>query len=504
MSRLLFFILLFVLFLVNCDALRTSDRNCDFSCCGNIQNIRYPFRYEGDPENCGNKRYELACHNNRPLLDLSSTGGPKYYYVQTINYNNYTIRVVDMGIPNGSCSSLPLYSLSFENFTGPAFSYDDYNSYGSYNPDEFQWEFPCLEAVAVLVEWENPVNSPRYMNTSSTTYTSCINKSSLHTHYYSYFLFGNLRASDVADLCRIDEIVAATLWSPLPPTTAAAAAANYYFSSNFMEFHAQLASGFELSWAKIPCENCSRGGSCFIDPITNYTVTCYNFYDSQIKLTFLCAGFILGARTFCGMLCLFAFLIYKFRTRHLSMFDTIEGFLQSQNNLMPIRYSYWNIKMMTKGFKDKLGEGGFGCVYKGKLRSDHIVAIKILNKPKANGQDFINEVATIGRIHHVNVVQLIGFCANGSKCALVYDFMPNGSLEKYIFSQGNISLSCKQMYEISLGVARGIEYLHRGCDMQILHFDIKPHNILLDGNFTPKVSDFGLVKLYPTDNSIVT
>ncbi|GMP67756.1 hypothetical protein CsSME_00027637 [Camellia sinensis var. sinensis] len=186
------------------------------------------------------------------------------------------------------------------------------------------------------------------------------------------------------------------------------------------------------------------------------------------------------------------------------MFDTIEGFLQSQNNLMPIRYSYWNIKMMTKGFKDKLGEGGFGCVYKGKLRSDHIVAIKILNKPKANGQDFINEVATIGRIHHVNVVQLIGFCADGSKRALVYDFMPNGSLEKYIFSQeGNISLSCKQMYEISLGVARGIEYLHRGCDMQILHFDIKPHNILLDENFTPKVSDFGLAKLYPTDNSIV-
>ncbi|CAL5342892.1 unnamed protein product [Camellia sinensis] len=508
MSRLLFFILLFVLFLVNCDALRTSDRNCDSSSCGNIQNIRYPFRYEGDPENCGNKRYELACHNNRPLLDLSSAGDPKYYYVQAINYNNYTIRVVDMGIQNGSCSSLPLYSLSFENFTGPAFSYDDYNSYGSYNPDEFQWEFPCLEAVAVLVECENPVNSPLYMNTSSTTYTSCINKSSSHTHYYSYFLFGNSRASDVADLCRIDEIVAATSWSPLPLTTAAAAA-NYNFSSNFMEFHAQLASGFELSCAKILCENCSRGGSCFIDPTTNYTITCYNFCDSQIKLTFLCAleliyRFILGARTFCGMLCLFAFLIYKFRTTHLSMFDTIEGFLQSQNNLMPIRYSYWNIKMMTKGFKDKLGEGGFGCVYKGKLRSDHIVAIKILNKPKANGQDFINEVATIGRIHHVNVVKLIGFCADGSKRALVYDFMPNGSLEKYIFSQeGNISLSYKQMYEISLGVARGIEYLHRGCDMQILHFDIKPHNILLDENFTPKVSNFGLAKLYPTDNSNV-
>ncbi|RVW18284.1 Rust resistance kinase Lr10 [Vitis vinifera] len=95
----------------------------------------------------------------------------------------------------------------------------------------------------------------------------------------------------------------------------------------------------------------------------------------------------------------------------------------------------------------------------------------------------------------------------GSKRALVYDFMPNGSLDKYIFpeKEGNISLlSLEKMYEISLGVAYGIEYLHRGCDTQILHFDIKPHNILLDKNFTPKVSDFGLAKSYPTDHSIVS
>ncbi|GMP67764.1 hypothetical protein CsSME_00027644 [Camellia sinensis var. sinensis] len=507
---LLLLLLLHVLFYVNCDALR-SDGNCDSS-CGNIQNIRYPFRFEGDPENCGKKIYELACHNNRPLLNLSSAGDTKYYYVKAINYNNYTIRLVDVGIQNGKCSSLPLYSLSSGDISSPYY----YNSYYYYSssPYELQREF-TLDAVAVLMECENPVNSPLYMNTSSSAYTSCINKtvksSSSQTHYYySYFLFGNLRASDVADLCRIDEIVATTFWSP---TTAASC----NFSSKFMEFHAQLAYGFELSWTNILCENC-RGGTCVIDPTTNYTVTCSNYCHSPFKWTcwlkmiayyfvfpsLQITGLILGARTFCGMLCLFAFLIYKFRTRHLSMFDTIEGFLQSQNNLMPIRYSYWNIKMMTKGFKDKLGEGGFGCVYKGKLRSDHIVAIKILNKHKANGQDFINEVATIGRIHHVNVVQLIGFCADGSKRALVYDFMPNGSLEKYIFSQeANMSLSCKQMYEISLGVARGIEYLHRGCDMQILHFDIKPHNILLDENFTPKVSDFGLAKLYPTDNSIV-
>ena len=206
-----------------------------------------------------------------------------------------------------------------------------------------------------------------------------------------------------------------------------------------------------------------------------------------------------------GTPCVIAFLIYKWRRRHLSMYDVVEEFLQSHNNLVPIRYTYSEIKKMSTGFKDKLGEGGYGSVYKGKLQSGPLVAIKMLGNSKANGQEFINEVATIGRIHHVNVVQLIGFCAEGPKRALIYEFMPNGSLEKYIFSQeGSIPLSIEKTYEISLGVARGIEYLHRGCDMQILHFDIKPHNILLDENFIPKVSDFGLAKLYPANDSIVS
>jgi serine/threonine protein kinase len=187
------------------------------------------------------------------------------------------------------------------------------------------------------------------------------------------------------------------------------------------------------------------------------------------------------------------------------MYDVVEEFLQSHNNLMPIRYSYSEVKKMTNNFKDKLGEGGFGTVFKGKLQSGRLVAIKMLGKSKTNGQDFISEVATIGRIHHVNVVQLIGFCVEGSKQALVYEFMPNGSLNTFIFSpEVSILLSYNKMYDIALGVARGIEYLHKGCDMQILHFDIKPHNILLDENFTSKVSDFGLAKLYPVDDSIVS
>ena len=202
-------------------------------------------------------------------------------------------------------------------------------------------------------------------------------------------------------------------------------------------------------------------------------------------------------------------LVYTWYKRHSSMFDGVEEFLQSNNDLMPIRYSYWEIIIMTKMFKEKLGEGGFGSVYKGKLSNGRLVAVKVLGKSNGNGQDFINEVATIGRIHHVNVVHLIGFCASKSKRALVYDFMPNGSLDKCIFSkEGDItkekSLSCKEILEISLGISRGICYLHRGCNMQILHFDIKPNNILLDENFVPKVSDFGLARSCALENSIVS
>ncbi|KAK3404218.1 hypothetical protein EUGRSUZ_K00535, partial [Eucalyptus grandis] len=198
-------------------------------------------------------------------------------------------------------------------------------------------------------------------------------------------------------------------------------------------------------------------------------------------------------------------LICKWMGRHLAMDQNVEEFLQSNNNFLPIRYSFSNIKKITGNLKEKLGEGGYGSVYKGRLRSGREVAVKILKKGKSNGQEFISEVVTIGRIHHVNVVKLIGFCFEGSKQALVYDLMHNGSLDKHIFSHGEgTSLDCKEVYEIALGVARGIEYLHRGCDMQILHFDIKPHNILLDRDFIPKVSDFGLARLYPTDYNTVS
>jgi serine/threonine protein kinase len=183
-----------------------------------------------------------------------------------------------------------------------------------------------------------------------------------------------------------------------------------------------------------------------------------------------------------------------------------EIFLVNQQHLMPKRYTFSDIIAITNNFKDKLGQGGFGNVYKGQLRDAFLVAVKMLGNAKCNDEDFINEVSIIGRIHHVNIVRLVGFCSEGSYRALVFEYMANGSLDKLLFSRETelLLVSWEKLLQIAVGTARGIEHLHGGCSVCILHLDIKPHNVLLDSNFIPKVSDFGLAKFYPREKDFVS
>ncbi|KAF6992826.1 hypothetical protein CFC21_009786 [Triticum aestivum] len=186
----------------------------------------------------------------------------------------------------------------------------------------------------------------------------------------------------------------------------------------------------------------------------------------------------------------------------------VEMFLKTYGTSKPTRYTFSEVKKIARRFKEKVGQGGFGSVYKGELPNGVPVAVKMLENATGEGEVFINEVATIGLIHHANIVRLLGFCSEGMRRALIYEFMPNESLEKYIFSRDlNIFqhlLVPDKLLDIALGIARGMEYLHQGCNQRILHFDIKPHNTLLDHNFNPKISDFGLAKLCARDQSIVT
>lgn len=183
----------------------------------------------------------------------------------------------------------------------------------------------------------------------------------------------------------------------------------------------------------------------------------------------------------------------------------IDAFLKTYGSLALKKYTYADIKKMTNGFSKKLGEGGYGVVYKGKLSDDRFVAVKSLKQSKGNGEDFINEVMSIGTTNHVNVVTLLGFCFEGNKRALIYEFMSNGSLDKFTYNCAReVSLPWDTLLSIALGIAKGLDYLHRGCNTRILHFDIKPHNILLDEEFCPKISDFGLARLCPQQESIIS
>lgn len=196
-----------------------------------------------------------------------------------------------------------------------------------------------------------------------------------------------------------------------------------------------------------------------------------------------------------------------FCKRALKSVPRIEAFLQKLKVQQPKRYNYSEVKTMTKSFAHKVGRGGFGTVYKGSLPNGCHVAVKLLNSSKDDSQEFMNEVASIMRTSHVNVVTLLGYCLQGSKRALIYEYMPNGSLERFASrqnSEGEKSLSWEKLYEITVGIARGLEYLHRGCNTCIVHFDIKPQNILLDQDFCPKISDFGLAKLCMKKESIIS
>ncbi|KAL5229103.1 hypothetical protein ABZP36_017368 [Zizania latifolia] len=182
-------------------------------------------------------------------------------------------------------------------------------------------------------------------------------------------------------------------------------------------------------------------------------------------------------------------------------------FLQKTGTLHPKRYNYSEVKRMTRSFAAKLGQGGFGAVYSGTLSDGRMVAVKMLKDSKGDGIEFINEVASISRTSHVNIVTLLGFCLQGSKRALIYEYMPNGSLERYAFNKNSkceFSLAWEKLFDIAVGTARGLEYLHRGCNTRIVHFDIKPHNILLDQDFCPKISDFGMAKLCDNRESIIS
>ncbi|BAS91399.1 Os04g0654800 [Oryza sativa Japonica Group] len=168
------------------------------------------------------------------------------------------------------------------------------------------------------------------------------------------------------------------------------------------------------------------------------------------------------------------------------------------------RFTYDELSDATCGFRDEIAKGGTGSVYKGVLEDGRSIAVKRLDEMTQADEVFRSELSVIGRINHMNLVRIWGFCSEHPHRLLVSEFVENGSLDKALFcddgeSSGVVVLPWRSRYKIAVGVAKALAYLHHECLEWIVHCDVKPENILLDGDFEPKVTDFGLVKLLSRD-----
>lgn len=166
----------------------------------------------------------------------------------------------------------------------------------------------------------------------------------------------------------------------------------------------------------------------------------------------------------------------------------------------PHRFKYKDLYIATKGFRDKelLGSGGFGRVYKGVLPTSKIeIAVKKVSHESRQGMKvFVAEIVSIGRLRHRNLVTLLGYCRRKGELLLVYDYMPNGSLDKYLYDQPRVTLNWEQRFKVIKGVASGLLYLHEEWEQVVIHRDVKASNVLLDGELNGRLGDFGLARLY--------
>ncbi|KAJ0830209.1 putative protein kinase RLK-Pelle-DLSV family [Helianthus annuus] len=182
-----------------------------------------------------------------------------------------------------------------------------------------------------------------------------------------------------------------------------------------------------------------------------------------------------------------------------------EGDANEISTAESLQYSFGIIKAATNDFSEnnKLGQGGFGLVYKGKLQNGQEIAVKRLSRDSGQGeQEFKNEVLLLARLQHRNLVRLLGFSLQGSERLLMYEFVQNASLDKFIFDPTKrVVLDWERRYKILGGVAKGLLYLHEDSRLKIIHRDLKASNILLDSQMIPKIADFGMARLFTPEET---
>ncbi|XP_015693222.1 probable LRR receptor-like serine/threonine-protein kinase At1g56140 [Oryza brachyantha] len=262
-------------------------------------------------------------------------------------------------------------------------------------------------------------------------------------------------------------------------------------SKNFLEIH--------LFWAGkgtccLPTQGHYGPTISALSVTPNFTPTVRNGVPRKRSKAGAIVGVVIGA-SILGLAALFGiFLLVKKRR-------AIAQERKELYNLVgrPDVFSSTELKLATNNFSPQniLGEGGYGPVYKGELPDGRVVAVKQLSESSHQGKSqFVTEVATISAVQHRNLVKLHGCCIDSKSPLLVYEYLENGSLDRALFRDTGLNLDWPTRFEIILGIARGLTYLHEESSVRIVHRDIKASNVLLDTDLNPKISDFGLAKLY--------
>ncbi|KAK8467369.1 hypothetical protein PHAVU_007G031300 [Phaseolus vulgaris] len=412
------------------------------TCPNNTQTITFPFYIQGTQEPyCGSPGFAISCSpHGFPILNLSHT----QYFIRQIFYQNQSLRVSNAAFSTLQSNTTKACLAPTQNLTLP--------------PTNVLRVAPNQMDVVLFYGCDAPSLDEQRVGCSAENETSSVLALDKRDKNISL----------VAKNCK-GEVVDTVVEDGLEGVGEA------------------LRKGFLLSWTAGNCTLCnSSGGRCGFDSAM-FTFRCYctdrihsarcaddpgitTGITNKNKTTMVKIASTVGV---VGIVVLVV-LVWWFRTkifpssllfwRENRTNNVIQEFLKEQGPLPITRYNYSEIKKMTNSFKNKLGQGGFGSVYKGKLHDGSVVAVKILVEAKGNGQEFINEVASISRTSHVNIVRLLEFCFHGSKRALIYEFMLNGSLNKFIYEQKNLlqvshQLDCKILYNIAIGIARGLEYL---------------------------------------------
>ncbi|KAI5582899.1 hypothetical protein BDE02_07G117000 [Populus trichocarpa] len=409
--------------------------NCTGSCGNRGLHIRFPFWIKDrQPEQCGYPGFDLSCNEKGDIV-LELPAAVKLH-IEKIDYENQVIYATD---PQGCLRS----------------QHPNFNSSGFH----IQFKMSKVNFTIFNCSLNNAISRRRI---------AC-----LSTHQYDVLAVDSEQSIDGNEL-----LLSCTKMYDLP-----------------------VPHDIRLSWSNPNCGSCEATGKlCGLreNSSTELETECYGLPRPKkgARKRNLTIGVTTGSILF-GVVVIAVYQIYSFRKSEEEYQAKVERFLDDYRAMNPTRYSHADLKKMTNQFRDELGQGAYGTVFKGKLTSEIPVAVKVLSNSSEKGEELVNEMGTMARIHHVNVVRLIGFCADGFRRALVYEYLPNDSLQKFISSANarNVFLGWERLHHIALGVAKGIEYLHQGCDQTILHFDIKPHNILLDNDFNPKIADFGLAKL---------